>query len=302
MFIPMTALANDEHDHGEDSHEEHGHGHDEEESKISIPDAKLPRFNLRIVEAKPGTIVEGIQVSGRIVPVDDKLAHVSPRFSGVVKEVRAKVGDVVKPDAPLALIQNNQNLQTFSVSSAIPGVVIKRHATLGEAVSEETVLFTVTDLSEVWAELAVYKQDVDRVKVNQKAQLSVASHLGTQEGQVVFFSPVTEEKTQSRVARVLLRNPDPHFSPGAFVSGVLVTDSAKVDLVVENEALQKIDGKDVVFIREGESFEPRTLTLGRSDENVTEVLNGLKAREKYFSGKTFILKAELGKSEAEHEH
>ena len=312
LTLPTMSFAGGGHDHGEKEKaaEEHGHddghgheeGHKEEESRISIPDEKLSRFGLKIVESGPGTIVEGIPVSGRIVPVDDKLAHVSPRFSGVVKEVRAKVGDVVKPDAPLALIQNNQNLQTFSVSSAIPGVVIKRHATLGEAVSEDTVLFTVTDLSEVWAELAVYKQDVDRVSLNQKAKLNVASHLGSQEGSVVFFSPVTEEKTQSRVARVLLKNPDPHFSPGAFVSGILVTDSVKAEIVVENNALQKVEGKDVIFIREHDSFELRTVTLGRSDESVTEVLMGLKAGEKYFSGKTFLLKAELGKSEAEHEH
>lgn len=310
LLSPVLAIAGDEHghDHGEaesghahGDEDEHGHGH-EEAGPTSLPDEALPRFGIELKEVSAGEVHEGIQVSGRIVPVDEKLAHVSPRFAGVIKEVRAKVGDVVKADTLLAVLQNNQNLQTFSLYPSIPGTVIKRHATLGETVREEDVIFIVADLSEVWAELAVYKQDVDQVKVGQKAILSIASHLKPIEGEVIFFSPITEEKTQSRLARVRIKNPDPHFSPGAFVSGRIATQSSKVPVLIDSSAIQRIEGREVVFIREGESFEARPVVTGRVGETGTEILSGLKEGERYASGNTFILKADLGKSEAEHEH
>lgn len=291
-----------DHAHGaQEGGDGHGHGH-EEAGPTELPDEALARFGLSLRKAGTGDIHEGIQVSGRIVPVDEKLAHVSPRFSGVIKEVRAKVGDVVKADTLLAVLQNNQNLQTFSLYPSIPGTVIKRHATLGETVREEDVIFIVADLSEVWAELAVYKQDVDDVKVGQKAILSVASHMKPIEGEVIFFSPITEERTQSRLARVRIKNPDPHFSPGAFVSGQIATRSDTVSVLIDGSAVQRVEAKDVVFVREKNSFEARPVVIGRKGQNGLEVLSGLKGGETYAAGNTFILKADLGKSEAEHEH
>lgn len=282
--------------------EEHAHSHEESETGIEIRESELPRFGLSVKEVAEATIVAGIPVSGRIVPVDEKLAHVRSRYSGIVKEVRANVGDRVKPDTLLAVIQNNQNLQTFPLYPAIPGTVIKRHATNGEAVSEEDVLFVVADLSTVWAELAVYKQDVDRVKLGQKSRVTIASHLGSQEGEVIFFSPITEEKTQSRLARIRITNPDPHFSPGAFVSGTIVTDTRPVAMAIELNAVQTVEGKDTIFVREGDSFTARPIVLGIRDDTNAEVLSGVNKGERYAVGNTFILKAELGKSEAEHEH
>lgn len=314
LFVPVYVLASDEHDHGHGNEKEHGaheekdehdhgggHGH-EETGPTQLSEEDLKRFGITLEDVKPGTIVDGISVAGRIVPVDEKLAHVSPRFSGVIKEVKAKVGDAVKADSLLAVIQNNQNLQTFSLYPSIAGTVIKRHATLGETVREEDVIFIVADLSEVWAELAVYKQDVDKVSIGQKAILSIASHMKPIEGEVIFFSPITEEKTQSRLARIRIKNPDPHFSPGAFVSGRIVTSTNAVPLVIDSSAIQRIESKDTVFVREGETFEPRSVVLGRSDERGTEILSGLTLGERYAAGNTFILKADLGKSEAEHEH
>lgn len=278
------------------------HAHEEESHGVKISTDQLAKFGLAIKEAGPAEIVEGIPVSGRLTPTDDKLAHVRARYGGVVKEVRASVGDTVKPDTLLAVIQNNQNLQAFALHSAISGVVIGRHATLGEAVSENDLLFVVADLSEVWAELAVYKQDVDRVRLGQRVRVTIASHLASQEGEVIFFSPITEERTQSRLARIRLRNPDPHFSPGAFVSGVVVTDQTKVAVAVEASAIQSLEGKDTVFVQEEDGFEPRQVIVGKRDDQSAEVIAGLSTGEKYAAGSTFILKAELGKSEAEHEH
>lgn len=319
--LPIVAGADDHehrhgghHNHNDHTHEEraHGdlgdehhadeHGDAEDAHGLRLSESRLEALGIKIQKAGPAAISEGVDVSGRLVPVDAKLAHVSPRFSGVVREVHAQVGDAVQPGTPLAVIQNNQNLQTFTLSPAIAGTVIKRHATLGETVTEESVLFIVADLSEVWAELAVYKQDVDRIRTGQRARVSVGEHLPPLEGEVIFFSPITEEQTQSRVARILLKQPPEHFSAGAYVTGRIITAELQVPVAVENHALQRMEGRTVLFVRDGELLEPRAVLPGRSDGRVTEIVNGLQAGEDYASGNTFLLKAELGKSAAEHHH
>lgn len=272
-----------------------------EEHSIRISAEMLEKFGLEVKKVGSAFITNKVKVAGRITPIDEKLSHVSPRFSGVVREVRGKVGQIVQPGEVLAIIQNNQNLQTFPVSAAIPGIVIRRHATLGETVGENAVLFVVADLSSVWAEFAVYKQDISTVKLGQKVFVSLAEDIAPHAGEIIFFSPITEESTQSRVARVLLSNPESEFSPGAFVTGDIVTSQEKLELAVESQAIQQIEGSDTVFVVRDDGIVPEKVQIGRTDERTTEILSGLAAGETYLSGKTFLLKAELGKSEAEHE-
>lgn len=281
--------------------QEHKEQHDDEEHAIRISPEILTRFGIEKKKAGQASLSNSVKVAGRITPIDEKLSHVSPRFSGVVREVRGKIGQLVKPGEVLAIIQNNQNLQTFPVSAAIPGMVIRRHATLGETVGENAVLFIVADLSSVWAEFAVYKQDISNLKLGQKVFVSLYEDIAPHAGEIIFLSPITEESTQSRVARVLLTNPEFEFSPGAFVTGNIVISQEKLELAVESQAIQQIGGSDTVFVLRDEEIVGRAVALGRSDDQVTEILNGLTSGEIYLSGKTFLLKAELGKSEAEHE-
>ena len=278
-----------------------GEEEDREHHSIDISPELYAKYGLVERIVGPATLNSGAKVSGRITPIDEKLSHVSPRFSGVVREVRGKVGQVVQPGDALAIVQNNQNLQAFPVASAIPGVIVRRHATLGETVSENAVLFVVADLSSVWAEFAVYKQDVAKVKLGQRAFVSLADDLSPHSGEVIFFSPITEERTQSRVARVLLANPQGEFSPGAFVTGTIVFAEERLVLAVETNAVQQIGGRDTVFVFRNGEIVPERIQIGRANDQISEILSGMTAGEKYLSGKTFLLKAEFGKSEAEHE-
>lgn len=295
VFIPASLLAHDEGHAGEAAHAE-------EEPYLEMKEELLERFGLRIEKAKPAAIVQGVRASGRLVPVDSRIAHVSPRFSGVIKQVLAGVGDRVEPGHPLAVLQNNQNLQPFTLTPAIAGMVIKRHAVIGEVASEADVLFIVADLSELWAELSIYKPDVATVAVGQTARVWLDAPSRYEDGEVMFLSPITDERTQSRVVRVRLRNPPSIFSPGAFVNAVVGRAEAQAPVAVEISAVQQIAGKATLFVRTGGRLEPRPVVTGKADEQMIEVLEGLKPGEDYAAGDTFILKAELGKGAAEHEH
>ena len=73
-------------------------------------------------------------------------------------------------------------------------------------------------------------------------------------------------------------------------------------LAVKSESLQTLEERTVVFVRNEEGFEARPLELGRVDSEFSEVRAGVAAGESYATKNSFILKAELGKGDAEHGH
>jgi cobalt-zinc-cadmium efflux system membrane fusion protein len=77
---------------------------------------------------------------------------------------------------------------------------------------------------------------------------------------------------------------------------------SQVPVAVRNVALQTLDERTVVFVQGPEGFQPQSVEVGRSDDEATEILGGLKVGDSYVADNSFILKAELGKGEAEHEH
>ena len=83
---------------------------------------------------------------------------------------------------------------------------------------------------------------------------------------------------------------------------VVVLEEVTVPVAVKREGLQKFRDWDVVFIRVGDLFEARPLELGRKDGEWVEVLSGLRPGENYASANSFILKADIGKAGASHDH
>ena len=82
----------------------------------------------------------------------------------------------------------------------------------------------------------------------------------------------------------------------------MVTGEIDAAVTVKNGALQEIEGKTVVFVAEGDAFEARVVEIGVKDNERVEVISGLRPGERYVAANSFVMKAELGKGEAEHEH
>jgi cobalt-zinc-cadmium efflux system membrane fusion protein len=92
------------------------------------------------------------------------------------------------------------------------------------------------------------------------------------------------------------------WRPGTYVTAEVDVSRDDVAVRVPKAAVQTVEGKSVVFVRTPEGFEKREVELGRSDDDAVEVASGLKAGDELAVGNTFLLKAELGKSEADHDH
>ena len=234
-------------------------------------------------------------------PNAERVLEVSARFPGAIRSVKVRVGDSVKRGEALATIESNESLQTYTVVAPLNGVVTKRNANEGAQTGEGS-LFTVADLSTIWVELSVFPRDLAKVGVGQTVRVRSGDTGLSAEGKVVYVAPFGSSSSQTLTARVQLPNRDQKWPPGLYVTADVVLSSSSIPIAVRSEALQTLENRSVVFVRNEEGFEPRPVQTGRSDGEVTEIVSGLTAGESYATKNSFILKAELGKGEAEHAH
>lgn len=197
----------------------------------------------------------------------------------------------------------------YALVAPFAGTIIERHVTVGEVLTETTRAFTIADLSTIWVNVTVYAKDLPLVAVGQNAEVRAEGIAEAAHGTIAFLGQVVGEQTRSANARVVLKEPGPAWRPGLFATAEVVVDRAKSPVVIPDAAVQSVEAKDVVFIQEGDAFELRPVVLGRKgrglapqQDQIVEILDGLKAGERFVSKNSFILKAELGKSEAGHEH
>ena len=293
-----------ENDHSADGHEEHsehGHGHGES-SPVEWTEELLHESNIELKMVSSGKISVGLELPGKIVSYEPNVAHIIPRFPGIIREARKHLGESVQKGDVLAVIESNQSLNPYEVKSPISGVVVKRHSTVGEYASETTDIFVVADLSRVWGEFYVFSDDFGKIELGAPVAVEAKPLKHPIRSTVSFVSKIVDEHTQSKFIRTILENPKGQLYPGAFANALVELETVDAGLVVDKSALQRLEGRDVLFVWEGDTFEPRPVVIGKQDKQSVAILSGLKTGEEYASGNTFLIKAEIGKSEAEHEH
>jgi cobalt-zinc-cadmium efflux system membrane fusion protein len=202
----------------------------------------------------------------------------------------------------LESLHPHEALGRYDIAAPLAGIILERHITLGEAVEPNTLIFLLGDLNSVWVDLNVFPKDLPQVRFGQKVTISTGEGGPEVRGTIIHVQPLVSEETRRTFARAEVDNRDGRWQPGLFVTGRLQTGTVEVPLRVARSALQSIQNKPVVFVQEEEGFEPRPVTLGRGDDSQVEIVAGLKAGERYVESGSFILKAELEKGEAEHEH
>ena len=250
--------------------------------------------------AGPGTIADEIALYGAIAPDATRVRAVHARFPGVIRNVSRNVGDAVRSGDTLATIESNESLQTYAVTAPLAGTVTARHAAPGEQTDDEA-LFEIADFSSVWAELDVFSRD--RARIRTGLDVAITSDDGAAaNGTVEYLAPVGNRASQSVVARVVLDNADGRWTPGQFVEGRVTIGTAPVALAVPLAALQRFRDFEVVFAQVGETYEVRMLTLGRRDARFVEVLEGLEPGTTYVTDNSYLIKADIEKAGASHDH
>lgn len=192
----------------------------------------------------------------------------------------------------------------MTLRSPVAGEVTSVTVTPGEYVPPERELFQVADPRTVWAELMIPARDIQRVQVGQTMTLSVQGSDHPHTGRIRFLSPAVDPATGAAKAIATIDNRDGDLRVGQNVSARVATpgdDGARVP-VVPRSAIQEIEGRSVVFVRTGRGFVVRPVTIGMGSDGAVPVLSGLRVGESVATVNAFVLKAELGKAEAEHDH
>jgi membrane fusion protein, heavy metal efflux system len=276
--------------------------YDSYEGRTTMSPEAVKNSGIVIEEAGPATIKTSIKVNGRVLPNEDHLAHVIPRYPGIVKKITKRLGDAVAKDEVMAIVESNESLQPYEVKSSIAGTVIEKEVTPGEFAREGEPIYTVADLSTVWVDLNVPRKDFDKLKVGEKVSISAGEGMTNAQGTVSYISPFGAEDTQTMLARVELANTNGNWRPGLFVTGEIIVEESEVPVAVKASGIQTFRDWEVVFMQHENLFEIAILEIGRRDDESVEVLSGIKPGQKYAAENSFIIKADIGKSGASHDH
>ena len=281
---------------------EHRFGYASYENRVTLEADQLEVAGIALETAAAATIRERVVLNGRIAPNEDALAHVMPRFPGLVRSVHKRLGDPVAPGDLLAVIESNESLHPYELRSRTGGRVIAKDVSPGENASPERELFAIADLSTVWADLDAYRRDFGRLRAGQPVRIDAGDGSPPGETQLAYLSPIGAVNTQTLLARAVLPNPDGSWRPGLFVTAEVEVGASDVPVAVVADAIQRLGDLDVVFVSDGTAFEAQPVELGRRDDTHVEIVSGLSAGQRYVGAGSFVIKAEIGKSGAGHDH
>ncbi len=278
--------------------EQDEHGAD----RILISDVKLAAAGAVLAEAGGVTLSDTLSFNGILRANQEAVVQVTPRFPGIVRSIKKRIGDTVAKDDQLASIESNQSLTVYDLKAPISGTIIDRQISLGEYASEQKPSFVVADLSTIWVDLSIYRQDLKRVRIGDEVLIDPDDGGGDIKGSISYVAPIGASDTQTALARIVLPNTEGRLRPGLFVTARLVLAKRSVPVAVRVGAIQTLENKTVVFVREGgDKIEARPVELGESDPKFVEIRAGLSAGERYVAENSFVVKAEMGKGEAEHD-
>ena len=266
-------------------------------------DAKIAtEAGIRVAPAVAGVIADEHEMQGLLTPVDGRVAQVMARFPGPIRALRANVGDQVRAGQALATIESNLSLSNYTVPSPISGVILQRNASVGGVAGEGTALYEVADLSTLWVDLHVFGADAQHIQAGVPVTVTRMSDGVSVDTTLERVLPGTATASQSTVARATLANTDGLWRPGSAVKARITVDQKPASLVVPLSALQTFRDWDVVFVRVGDTYEARPVELGKRDGAQVEILDGLQAGDQVVVEQSYLVKADIEKSGASHEH
>jgi cobalt-zinc-cadmium efflux system membrane fusion protein len=246
------------------------------------------------------TLHKTVKAYGKLVLPANAKRNVQARFEGEIKRMHVGLGDTVKEGQLLATIESNESLQSFEIKSPIDGVISQQQANTGEQTGSRSLL-EITQTNTLIAEMAVFPMDAP--SVNQAAPVVFTiSGQDTTLSSVINGTRLTMRDDQARLFLAELDNADGRLNEGMFVTAQIEVETFEVPLAVKRVGLQSFRDFTVVYAKVGEQYEVRMLDLGREAGEWVEVLGGIDLGTKYVTNNSYIIKADIEKSGASHDH
>jgi cobalt-zinc-cadmium efflux system membrane fusion protein len=270
------------------------------EGRVRIPADIAKDAGIRVEAAGPALIRNTARLMGTIELDADKRVAIRARFPGMVRDVNVQQGDRIRRGQTLALVEGNDSMRTYPITAPIDGIVLARNTNVG-AVTGDDVLFELADPSSIWVELRAVGSDAEVIKPGQVVRIKSVTGRAEAVGKIQRLLPVSGAG-QSVVARVSIPNAEGLWRPGMKVMADVTIDTRNVALAVKESGLQKFRDFTVVFAQVGEMYEVRMLELGDRDGDFAEVVSGLRPGTNYVVDQSFLIRQDIEKSGASHDH
>jgi membrane fusion protein, heavy metal efflux system len=268
------------------------------EGRVELSAAIAKQSGIGTAVAGAGKLEKNLKLYGQVLPDHDQVRELSARFPGMIRSVKAHMGTVVNAGDILATVEANESLRSYNIVSPIKGTVIARHANEGEMTGDHP-LFTITNFQKLSVRIPIFAQDAARVRVGQKLQVISGDRII--HTTLTSLTPAVDNAPNVN-ARAIIDNSNGEWMAGTWVDVAITVAEIPVALMIDNRALQTFRDWQVVFIQVGDTYEIRPLELGQTDGEFTEVLSGLNLGDRYVVDNSYLLKADLEKSGASHDH
>lgn len=183
--------------------------------------------------------------------------------------------------------------RTLTFYAPVSGFVTDRKAFPQTSVTPDTELYTLSDLSSVWATADIFEYELAYVHVGQKISLTLSYFPGkTYTGRISYIYPTVDAQTRAAKVRVELPNPGFKLKPQMFADATLHVDYGHPLLVPQEAVLDSGNAQQVFVVQPGGNFEPRRVTIGPVVNGQAVVLAGLKEGDVVVSSGNFLIDSE----------
>ncbi|OYX03251.1 MAG: HlyD family secretion protein [Caulobacter vibrioides] len=280
----------------------HRWGYASYEGRTSFSAAAAQAGGVKTEIASAAPITELVDMAGRVEITPEGKSEVRAWYPGRVMSLRGELGQTVRKGQILARVESSESLQTYAIPAPISGVIVEKNLNVGD-VAGERAIFVIADPTKLHAEFFVYPRDAEKVRVGQPVEVRSLSGDTKLMAEVEAVLPTADLVSQTLVAHAHLPGGAASaFRPGMGVEGSFHVGATTAPLAVRTKAIQRFRDFEVVFVKVGDTYEVRMLELGRRTPEWTQVLGGLKPGSEYVTDGAFLIRADIEKSGASHDH
>ncbi len=272
------------------------------EGRTTFSEAAAKAGGVQAERAGPAAITERIEMAGRVEITPEGKADVRARLPGQITWLTGRIGESVRKGQIVARVESSHSLQTYAIPAPISGIIVEKNANVGDVTGDRAIM-VIADPTKLHAEFFVYPRDAERVRMGQKVEVRSLSGAVKLEAEVEAILPTADIASQTLLAHVHLPSSmADDFRPGMGVEGSFAVSEIQVPLAVRTRAIQRFRDFEVVYAKVGNSYEVRMLEIGRRTLEWTEVLGGLEPGTAYVTDGAFLIRADIEKAGASHDH
>jgi cobalt-zinc-cadmium efflux system membrane fusion protein len=246
---------------------------------VHLTPTQISAIDLKTASADPHPIAELFSLNGEVQLLPNAQADISTRISGQVTAVYSSLGDKVTEGQTLAKIQSRlvgDPPPSVIITSPMEGIIDARNINLGQSIEPNTILFHVSNRTQMQVVARVYEEDVSQVHLGQSSTIHLLSdpHY-TFTGKVVRIDPNVDPLTRTCQVWLDVDNTADRLKPNMFAKTNIILKNNPAAVAIPNEAIIEANDEKFVFVQDGENYTRTEIKIGAADDHYTEITDGL---------------------------